>query len=66
MKESVNVRDHKLDRKLKKTLDSEYDNDYELKKHPDKKDKFYKLLLKHAPFMQWNTFKKEACFNNNL
>jgi len=58
MKESVKV--YKLDRKLKKKLDAEYDGDYELKKHQDKKDKFYELLLKHAPFMQWSTLKKEV------
>jgi hypothetical protein len=59
MSESVNVRVHKLDSKLKKKLDAEYDGDYELKNHPDKRDKFYELLLKHAPFMQWDQLKKE-------
>ena len=63
IKESIdesNVKVHKLDRKLKKKLDNEYNDDYELKKHQDKKDKFYELLLKHAPFMQWTQLKKEV------
>ena len=56
--ESVN--EARLDNKLKKELDSEYKDDSELSKHPEKKDAFFKLLMKYAPTKKYGLLKKEV------
>ena len=45
---------------LKQELDQEYFDDYELKDHPDKKDEFYALLLKHVPKGDFGHLRKEV------
>ena len=57
-KESIN--EARLDNKLKKMLDSEYEDDYELSKQPEKKDAFFKLLMKYAPTKKYGPLKKEV------
>tara|TARA_R110000796_G_scaffold123761_3_gene238170 strand:- start:5620 stop:6141 length:522 start_codon:yes stop_codon:yes gene_type:complete len=56
--ESVN--EAKMTSSLKRKLDKEYKDDYELKDHPDKKDKFYALLLKHVPKGNFGHLRKEV------
>jgi len=50
----------KLAPKLRKKLDVEYDDDYELSQHPDKKEKFYDLLITYVPDRKFGSFKKAA------
>lgn len=45
---------------LRRELDSEYYNDYELSQHPEKKEKFYDLLITYVPDRKFNAFKNAA------
>lgn len=48
----------KMTPELRKKLDDEYDNDWFLKDHPDKKEDFYNLLMTYSPDGKYGSLKK--------
>ena len=59
-KETDLIPQGKMPLHLKQELDQEYFDDFELKDHPDKKDEFYALLLKHVPKGDFGHLRKEV------
>ena len=59
-KETDLIPQGKMPLHLKQELDQEYFDDFELKDHPDKKDEFYALLLKHVPKGDFGHLRREV------